>query len=292
MKARTLFKAMLVSAALATLAGCTTTQTKPAPATSKAAQSAKMNISAEIEKSGLATPIKNQGSVVGYNFKRSFMVPASIGNYFGFSYRAKQTLTATTDGSSNKVSGEIKRQLPVTVRVTHPEMKQANGSTTTESSWNDTLYFGRPNFAMWQFESENERVSGRWTISIEHNGEVLIEKNFMVQKPAPRPAKVTEVCTAEMNAFPPPLVQAHEACCSANGDAQACYTFAYRGMERLRDKVGASLYYQRGCELSDISSCRMAGRMATSEDDKQTWYSKGCDLKDLDSCLEVGRLPQ
>ncbi len=290
MKARTLFKAMLVSAALATLAGCNTIQPNTTvAAVTPAAEKIQTNVTVEIEKSGLATPSTNQGTVTGYDFKRGFMIPAEIGNYFGFRYQAKQVLAVTA--GTTKVTGEIKASLPVTVRAIHPEMLQANGQTTTESSWQDTLYFGRPNYSMWQFESENERVDGQWTIRLEYQGNVIAEKNFLVRKPVPKPAKVTEVCTAAVAMFPQPLAEAHEACCS-NGNAQACYNFAYRGMERLRDKVGAALYYQRGCELGDISSCRMAGRMAKAEEDKQTWYNKGCDLKDLDSCLEVGRLPK
>lgn len=291
MKARTLFKTMLVSAALTILAGCNTIQPNTTTAVTPADAINQTDVTAKIEKSGLATPSTNQGVVTGYEFKRGFMIPAEIGNYFGFRYQAKQSLSITATAGTGKITGEVKTSLPVTVRVSHPEMVQANGQTTTESSWKDTLYFGRPNYSMWQFESESERVDGQWTIRLEYRGKVIAEKNFLVRKPAPEPARVTEVCTAAVAMFPRPLAEAHEACCS-NGNAQACYNFAYRGMERLRDKVGAALYYQRGCELGDISSCRMAGRMAQNEADKQTWYNKGCDLKDMDSCLEVDRLPQ
>jgi len=104
------------------------------------------------------------------------------------------------------------------------------------------------------------------------------------------PKKITETCVADLSAFPPFLVKKHQACCT-NNEAQACYDFAYRGLERIKDKVGAQLYYGKGCELGDISSCCIAGRLAKDKTKQAYWYNKGCDLKDLDSCLEVDRLP-
>ena len=167
-------------------------------------------------------------------------------------------------------------------------MKQANGSVTTESSWKDTLYFGRPNHTIWQFEADNELVGGKWTMSVMYDDKALIEKNFFVNKLPPMPKKLTSVCSADESLYPAPLAKAHKACCTQD-DAQACYNFAWRGVERLKDMKGAVLYYGRGCELGDASSCRTAGQKSTDDAEKHKWFEKGCKLKDFDSCLEIGK---
>ena len=63
--------------------------------------------------------------------------------------------------------------------------------------------------------------------------------------------------------------------------------FSGRSNPALAKKIAQSA----DCELGDISSCRLAGRLAKDKTKQAYWYNKGCDLKDLDSCLEVDRLP-
>ena len=103
-----------------TVAACSTTSSKQEDTVKQAEQvkQVPISITAEIDKSGPAEPIKNGGMVVGYKYKRSFMVPAEKGNYFGFSYTAKQQLELEV--GENKVKSEVKSQVPVTIKVTHP----------------------------------------------------------------------------------------------------------------------------------------------------------------------------
>jgi hypothetical protein len=240
------------------------------------------------KKSGLGKPQYQNGQLVGYQFQRTFGIPAQIGNFFGFSYQTNQVLAmSNTDKSA---TGEIVSKVPVTVTVTHPEII-TNGKASTESSWQDTLYFGRDNFAMWKFESKNELVSGKWTIEVKHQDTIVATKNFFVQVPPPMPAKITTVCEVEIDKFPKALQTLNQKCCS-NNDAQACYNFAWRGLERIKDKHGAALYYAKSCELGDVSGCRFAAKLASDEKTRDEFYNKGCDLKDIDSCLEVDRLPK
>lgn len=254
----------------------TTPEAKPVKAVS-----AEMKVGATLVESGLATPKKHNNQLVGYEFKKGFAVPAELGNFFGLSYRASQTLQATAN--AKKVTSTIKRSLPVTVEVTHPEI---NGQTT--SRWNDTLYFGRDNFAMWQFESDAERVGGKWTVKVLYKGEALVEKNFLVIVPAKKPAKVTKACSVEIDKFPKVLQDANAACCNSN-EAEACYTFAWRGMEYLKDTLGAHLYYKRACQLGSVSGCLTAVKFTKDEKTTEQLYNKACDLKDAASCIEVGR---
>lgn len=290
MKNTALTKSSLVSIFLLAISACSSTE--PAKSTKAKAEPAsqvaptKMAISANIDKSGRAEPIKNGGMVVGYEYKRAFMIPAMKGNFFGYSYNATQKLALNAENKTAKA--EIKASVPVTVKVTHPEMKQANGQVTTATSWQDTLYFGRPNHTVWQFESKNELVDGKWTMSVIYDGETLVEKNFLVKTLPPMPKKLTKVCSADQSLYPAALAKAHQACCEQD-DAQACYNFAWQGVERLRDNVGAVLYYGRGCELGDASSCRAAGQKSSDKKEQHKWFEQGCKLKDLDSCLEIGK---
>lgn len=290
MQNKILSRSILLTSLLIAVSACSSmpakqqAQAEPAPSVKQVP----VTITAKIDKSGVAEPIRNHGNVVGYKYKRSFLIPAAKGNFFGFSYKANQQLQLTT--ADNKVTSEVLSHVPVTVKVIHPAITQANGSVTTESSWQDTLYFGRPNHSIWQFEAENELVEGKWSISVIHQDKTLIEKNFLVKKVRPRPKKVTQVCTADESQFPPPLAKDHQACCQKD-DVQACYNFAWRALERLNDMKGAVLYYGRGCELGDASSCRTAGKIAKDETEQKKWFEKGCELKDLDSCLEIGKTP-
>lgn len=288
MKYPSFTKSILVSLALLTITACSSTneQTKTTEKSAAQVKSVPISISGDIDKSGRAEPIKNGGMVVGYKYKRAFMIPAMTGNYFGFSYTAKQSLTLNAEDKMAK--SDVKSSVPVTVKVTHPEMKQANGQVSTESSWQDTLYFGRPNHTIWQFESKNELLDGKWTMTVIYEGKTIVEKNFLVKTPPPMPKKLTQVCSADESLYPAPLAKAHQACCTQN-EAQACFTFAWKGVELLRDNVGAVLYYGRGCELGDASSCRAAGQKSSDDKAKHNWFEKGCKLKDFDSCLEIGK---
>lgn len=288
MKNKMLKKSVSIPLLLLVAAGCSSVSEPQQVKETTAAptKQVKIEVKATIAKSGLATPLMNNGSVVGYNYKRSFMIPAVKGNYFGFSYTAEQQMQLSANSTTAK--GEVKSRVPVTIKVTHPEIKQTNGQVSTESSWRDTLYFGRPNHTIWQFEGDHELVSGKWTMSVHYQGNTIAEKNFLVKKLPPMPKKITQVCSADETLYPAPLAKAHQACCT-NDDAQACYNFAWRGVERLKDITGAVLYYGRGCDLGDVSSCRAAGQKAKTAQEKKAWFTKGCKLKDFDSCLEVGK---
>ena len=281
-------KVVLTSILLLAISACSSTSKQSAPAKTETAkvETVPVMVTAKIDKSGRAEPIKNGGMVVGYKYKKAFMIPAMKGNFFGYSYTAEQKLEL--DANTKTAKSEVKSSLPVTIKVTHPEMKLANGEVTTESSWKDTLYFGRPNHTIWQFESKNELLDGKWTMSVVYQDKTLVEKNFLVKTLPPMPKKLTQVCSADESLYPAPLAKAHQACCTQD-DAQACYNFAWRGVERLRDNVGAVLYYGRGCELGDASSCRAAGQKSSDKEQQHKWFEKGCKLKDFDSCLEIGK---
>lgn len=238
----------------------------------------------DIKESGVVTPKYNGNIVVGYEYTTPFAIPAALKSGFGFSYEATKALYLKVSESGDVAT------LPVKVTVTHPPMKQANGSESTSSSWNDTLYFNRINYTTWLFESKAELVPGNWEISLSYRGEVLAKKAYLVVIPRPTLTKLTSVCSADESLYPAPLASAHNACCN-NDDADACYNFAWRGVERQKDTVGAVLYYGRSCDLGSASGCRTAGNLAESDEGKAEWFNKGCDLKDLDSCLEVDRLP-
>lgn len=246
---------------------------------SNSQQSLPQNVSATatITKSGLATQKVINKQVVGYGFHKGFVIPAKIGNFFGFSYNATQTIALTPDSTG----GEILTRLPVVVEVTHPSI---NGSTS--SQWNDTLYFGRPNYAMWQFESEKELVNGEWNIAVKLNGEIIAERSFFVQIPQRLPAKVSKVCEVEIELFPKALQDVHSSCCADN-DSKACYKFAWLGLELINDKNGSLLYYAKSCESGYISGCRSAAKLATSQEQKLDFYNKGCELKDFESCINA-----
>ncbi|NVD06299.1 DUF3859 domain-containing protein [Vibrio sp. JPW-9-11-11] len=261
------------------LGGCASKNNEQTSVEQQSDAKVEVGATATVKESGLATPAFKNKQLVGYNFQKGFAVPAKIGNFFGLSYTATQSLKMTSDATDAKVY----KSLPVVIEVTHPEI---NGSTN--SRWNDTLYFGRDNFAMWQFESDAELVSGKWTVAVKLNDQVIAEQNFFVQVPPKMPAKVAQVCKAQVELFPQPLQEAHTACCESN-DAQACYNFAWRGLERVRDKEGALLYYAKSCDLGDVSGCRTAAKFAKTEDQKLEFFNKGCDLKDFESCIDADR---
>ncbi len=261
------------------LSGCAASSSTITADNEHNAPTANVSATTKIKQSGAATPAYKNKLLVGYNFQKGFAVPAKIGNFFGFSFSATQHLTMT----NGVTTSEVYKTLPIVIEVNHPEI---NGSIS--SHWNDTLYFGRDNYAMWQFESDAELVTGKWTIAVKLNGETIAEKNFFVQVPPKMPAKITQVCHAQIELFPKQLQQAHSQCCDG-GDGTACYTFAWRGLERIKDTKGAQLYYAKGCELGDISSCRTAAKMTTDEQEKLEFFNKACDLKDIESCIDAGR---
>ncbi|WP_299789624.1 DUF3859 domain-containing protein [uncultured Shewanella sp.] len=248
-----------------------------------------VEINATLDQKGVAKPYFHNGAVSGYDFKSSFIIPAVKGQSFGFSYNASAGIDVIeTQGSNKQVKAKVQKSMPVTVVVTHPQMVSTDGQVMTESSWKDMLYMGRPNYVVWNFETDAELVSGKWTVAVFDGDRELISQNFMVRKMLPKPGKISEVCAIDEGLYPPHLVKSHTLCCS-EGDAKACYDFGWKGVERLGDKAGAVLYYAKACDLGDISGCRMAGKLAKDEEEKSKWYNKGCDLNDLDSCLEVDR---
>ncbi|MEF1340002.1 DUF3859 domain-containing protein, partial [Vibrio rotiferianus] len=113
------------------LGGCATTKEEQNNQQTNVEQTSeskvKVGATAKINKSGLATPAFKNKQLVGYNFQKGFAVPAEIGNFFGFSYTATQSVAMTPDATE----GKVYKSLPVIVEVTHPEI---NGST--QSSWN------------------------------------------------------------------------------------------------------------------------------------------------------------
>lgn len=274
------------------VSGCASNQNETTVNTHQASQAqipTNVSLDVDILESGITTPKYNGNMVIGYEYKGSFAIPAQLKSGFGFSYKAIQKINITAD-ESNSATSEVLSQLPIKITVTHPPMKQANGSETTSTSWNDTLYFNRTNYATWLFENASELVAGNWVMTIYYNNEKIAQRAYLVMLPKPKIEKLTAVCRADESLYPPRLAQDHKACCE-DGDADACYNFAWRGVERQKDITGAILYYGRSCDLGSASGCRTAGNLAESKEEKEEWFNKGCDLKDLDSCLEVDRLP-
>lgn len=247
-----------------------------------------VGINASIDAKGLATPRKMNGMIVGYDITPSFPIAPKLGSGFGYTYTASVAVNMIKkDKASAKILVDMPRKVPVTIVVKHPEITSTDGAVTTESSWQDTLYFGRPNYVIWNFESESELVSGKWTVSVLEKGTQIVSENFLVMNAPTKPAKITQVCAIDETKYPQHLISQYQECCM-HDDASACYQFAWKGVERFKDTAGAILYYGRACELGDISGCRRAGQM--SEDDNEAkWFNKGCDLRDFDSCIEVGR---
>ncbi|NRB24272.1 DUF3859 domain-containing protein [Shewanella sp.] len=247
-----------------------------------------VGINASIDAKGLATPRTMNGMILGYDITPSFPIAPKLGSGFGFTYTASVAVNMIkNDNASAKILVDVPRKVPVTIIVKHPEITSTDGTVTTESSWNDTLYFGRPNYVIWNFETESELVSGKWTVSVVEKGTELVSQSFLVMNAPTKPAKITQVCTLDESKYPPHLISEYQQCCM-NDNASACYQFAWKGVERFKDTVGAILYYGRACELGDISGCRRAGQMSEG-DSEAKWFNKGCDLRDFDSCFEIGR---
>lgn len=247
-----------------------------------------VGINASIDAKGLATPRTMNGMILGYDITPSFPIAPKLGSGFGFTYTASVAVNMIkNDNAPAKILVDVPRKVPVTIIVKHPEITSTDGTVTTESSWNDTLYFGRPNYVIWNFETESELVSGKWTVSVVEKGTELVSQSFLVMNAPTKPAKITQVCTLDESKYPPHLISEYQQCCM-NDNASACYQFAWKGVERFKDTVGAILYYGRACELGDISGCRRAGQMSEG-DSEAKWFNKGCDLRDFDSCFEIGR---
>ncbi|QPG57594.2 DUF3859 domain-containing protein [Shewanella eurypsychrophilus] len=247
-----------------------------------------VGINASIDAKGLATPRKMNGLIVGYDITPSFPIAPTLGTGFGFTYNASIAVNMIKkDTSSAKILVDVPRKVPVTITVKHPEITSTDGTVTTESSWKDILYFGRPNYVIWNFESESELVSGKWTVSVLEKGTEIVSQSFLVMNTPTKPAQITQVCVIDEAKYPRHLISQYQDCCMKD-DASACYQFAWKGVERFKDTVGAILYYGRACDLGDISGCRRAGQMSEG-DSEAKWYNKGCDLRDFDSCIEVGR---
>jgi len=283
-------KLMAVTCMLINAQGCSTLVSDASERHSElASPDFAIEINATLAEKGVAKAYSHDGAITGYDFKPSFIIPAVKGNSFGYSYNAAVGIEVIeTVGSNKHITSTVPKSMPVTVVVTHPQIEGIDGQGFTESSWNDRLYMARPNYVIWNFEADAELVSGKWTVAVFDGDRELISQNFLVRKMLPKPGKITELCSIDEGLYPPHLAKSHTLCCS-EGDAKACYDFAWNGVERLGDKVGAVLYYGQACELGDISGCRMAGRIAKDEEVKSKWYNKGCDLSDLDSCLEVDR---
>ncbi|WP_049791099.1 DUF3859 domain-containing protein [Shewanella violacea] len=248
-----------------------------------------VGINAKIDAKGQATPIKNNGTLVGFDITPSFPIAPKLGSGFGYTYTASVAVNMIKKTKlAGKIQLDMPRQLPVTVIVKHPAMKASDGTVTTESSWQDVVYFGRPNYVIWNFESESELVSGKWTLSVLEKGTEIVSQSFLVMNAPTKPAKITQVCALDEAKYPRHLVSQYQDCCM-NDDASACYQFAWKAVERFKDTVGAILYYGRACEFGDLSGCRRAGQMSEG-DSEAKWYNKGCDLRDFDSCIEVDRI--
>lgn len=99
----------------------------------------------------------------------STTVEAALGVVFGFNYvdhsRAAFDLT------------------PVQIRVEHPPIVSIDGRTIHVDSWTASAQ-GIPRFTGWKFERVEEMVPGRWTISVLHDGTVVLSKSFDVRRPS------------------------------------------------------------------------------------------------------------
>ncbi|WP_028111763.1 DUF3859 domain-containing protein [Ferrimonas kyonanensis] len=233
-------------------------------------------ITAKIQVSGQARELPTKAGEQRIKYKRRATVVAQLGQGFGFSYRPRLA------------EGEISQQttLPVTITVTHPPLTLADGRETRVTQWDSEMELDKINHGVWMFESERMLVPGSWYLSVDYNGQSLAKRHYVVDIVPTAPQKLTSVCSADESRYLSGLARDHNACCN-NNDAHACFNFAWRGVERSGDTLGAALYYGRGCELGDPSACRFAGRLAKDHQQKQRWYSLGCELNDTDSCQKL-----
>ncbi|WP_176819285.1 DUF3859 domain-containing protein [Ferrimonas sediminum] len=233
-------------------------------------------INAKIQISGQASELPANAGVQRVKYKRRGTVIAQLGQGFGFSYRPSLAENESSDQTT----------FPVTITLTHPPITQADGSVTRITQWDSVMELGKVNHSVWIFESERMLVPGSWYLSVDYDGQSLAKRHYVVDTAATPPQKLTSVCSADESRYLSGLARDHHACCNDN-DAHACFNFAWRGVERSGDTLGAALYYGRGCELGDPSACRFAGRLAKDQQQKQHWYSLGCELNDADSCQKL-----
>lgn len=83
----------------------------------------------------------------------------------------------------HQANPDLKRQLPIKIRVTHPALTPPNGQTFTVSEWTDNMYLHDKNLAMWQFTEQWEMVPGRWQFEVIYQDKVIARDALMVQLP-------------------------------------------------------------------------------------------------------------
>lgn len=82
-------------------------------------------------------------------------------------------------GVSVLVSGSPKLAVvDFTTRVTHPKFKDG----TSIDEWESPMNIGIPRYAGWLFESDEERVPGKWTLEIVYEGKVVASQVFEVTR--------------------------------------------------------------------------------------------------------------
>lgn len=101
---------------------------------------------------------------------QSTRVEAALGVEFGFNF-VDETLAALD-------------VTPVQIRVTHPPIVSIDGNIVYVDSW-ETAAQGIPRFTGWKFERQEELAPGQWTISVIHNGAIVLSKSFDVRLSAP-----------------------------------------------------------------------------------------------------------
>ncbi|WP_169308238.1 DUF3859 domain-containing protein [Ferrimonas aestuarii] len=76
---------------------------------------------------------------------------------------------------------KMPKQLPIMVRVTHPELTAPSGQKFSQSQWQDNMYINDGNLAMWQFTEDWEMVSGRWQFEVIYKDKVVAKDAMLVQ---------------------------------------------------------------------------------------------------------------
>jgi hypothetical protein len=73
--------------------------------------------------------------------------------------------------------------IPVTTRVTHPEMRDpSTGRASTVDQWDWQLDTRFPRYTGWRFEHPWELVEGTWRIEILHGGRAVLTRDVSVRK--------------------------------------------------------------------------------------------------------------
>ena len=108
--------------------------------------------------------------VVPHFLKRTDSIPATLGTQFAVAYRLEY---------------EKDIIIPVTIRWTYPEgMKDSKGRSLHKTEYQIERPVKADLSTFYVFESENELVPGKWTLTILYQRRVLYKKDFYVFRQA------------------------------------------------------------------------------------------------------------